>query len=86
MSLMEMLLAAGYPREDMFNHESDLYVYATPLTKRVIDKWCKEHGYNRHWHCPLFCDQITGRPMFDCAFGYDPWWETHNGNHAKEAR
>ena len=69
-SLMERLLEAGYPKEEMYHHCSDLYVYVTPLTTRVIDAWCAEHGYRRTWHCPVFYDQIAGRPMYDCAFQY----------------
>ena len=68
--LMQRLLDAGYPKDEMYHHYSDLYVYATPLTKRVIEKWADENGYNRQHHCPLFRDQITGRPMYDCAFQY----------------
>lgn len=75
MTLMERLLAAGYPRAQMYHHESDLYVFATPLTMRVVEEWCKEKGFTRSWQCPMFGDQDTGRPMFDCAFQYDPYWE-----------
>lgn len=74
-TLMEALEKAGYPREEMFNHCSDLYVYATPLTKRVITKWYKENGYTMDFFTEIFKDQITGRPMYDCAFQYDPYWE-----------
>lgn len=69
-TLLERLLEAGYPKEDVFHHASDLYVYATPLTERIIEEWCKEHGYNQSWHCPTFKDQVTGKMMFDCAFNY----------------
>ena len=48
MTLMEKLEAAGYPREKMYHHESDLYVFITPLTHRVIDEWFKEEGLHRH--------------------------------------
>ena len=68
--LMQRLLDAGYPREEMDHHESDLYVYVTPVTTQVVNRWCKEHGYDRTWHCPTFYDQITGRKMYDCAFQY----------------
>lgn len=68
--LMKRLLDAGYPAEEMDHHGSDLYVFVTPLTTRIIEGWCKEHGYSRTWHCPIFKDQITGRPMYDCAFQY----------------
>lgn len=74
-SLMQMLIDAGYPREEMYNHESDLYVYVTPLTMRIINEWCKENGFIRSWHCPIFKDQITGKPMYDCVFQYLPWWK-----------
>ena len=69
-TLLEMLLEAGYPKEEVFHHCSDLYVFVTPLTKRVVSEWCKEHGYSMSLHCPVFEDQITGKPMFDCAFQY----------------
>ena len=69
-TLLQLLLDAGYPKEDMFHHCSDLYVFVTPVTTRVIEGWCKEHGYTKNWHCPMFKDQITGRQMYDCAFQY----------------
>lgn len=69
-TLMQRLLDAGYPKEDIHHHCSDLYVYVTPLTTRVIEEYCKEHGYRKEWHSPIFTDQITGRKMYDCAFQY----------------
>ena len=69
-SLMRRLLDDGYPKDEMDHYESDLYVYVTPLTTRVINEWCEENCYRRSWHCPMFKDQITGRPMYDCAFQY----------------
>lgn len=69
-SLMRRLLDAGYPREEMDHHESDLYVYVTPLTTKIISEWCNENGHRMSWHCPTFKDQITGRQMYDCAFQY----------------
>lgn len=70
--IMKRLLDAGYPKEDMYHHNSDLYVYVTPLTERIVNEYCKENGYSRTWHCPIFKDQVTGRPMYDCAFQYVP--------------
>lgn len=72
--LMQMLLEAGYPRDQMFHHYSDLYVFATPLTWRVISEWRKDNGF----HIDLFdsflfnsfIDNITGRRMYDIAFQY----------------
>ena len=69
-TLMKMLIEEGYPKEEIDHHESDLYVYVTPLTTRVIDEWCKANGFNKNWHCPTFKDQITGKMMYDCAFQY----------------
>lgn len=73
-SLMQRLLDAGYPLEEMDHHESDLYVYVTPLTTKIIEQWCREHAYDRTWHCPTFYDQTTGRMMYDCAFQYNDFW------------
>lgn len=74
-TLMEALEEAGYLRDQMFNHCSDLYVFATPLTKRVVDKWFKDEGLNKSLFVKTFSDQITGRPMYDIAFQYTPYWE-----------
>ena len=68
--LMERFLVCGYPKEDMDHHESDLYVYKTPLTDKIVTVWAKENGYSKDWHCPTFKDQVTGKAMFDCAFQY----------------
>lgn len=71
-TLKEMLILAGYPESEMYHHESDLYVYVTQLTTKVIKRWCAGHGYRMEWHCPIFIDQITGKRMYDCAF---QWYE-----------
>ena len=68
--LMQRLLEAGYPIGEMDHHESDLYVFVTPLTTKIIEQWCREHEYDRAWHCPTFYDQVTGKLMYDCAFQY----------------
>ena len=41
-TLKEMLIEAGYPKEEMDHHYSDLYVYVTPLTTKVIEEWCNK--------------------------------------------
>ena len=46
MTLMQMLEQAGYPRGQMYTHESDLYVSQTALTNRVIDEWCKIKNFS----------------------------------------
>lgn len=74
-SLMQTLEDAGYPREQMFNHYSDLYVFITPLTQRVVDEWFKDGGMNMKVFVETFNDQITGKPMYDIAFQYTPYFE-----------
>lgn len=74
-SLMEQLLDAGYPRDQIFNHESDLYVFVTPLTQRVVNKWCEDNRYAKHLFMKTFTDQISGRPMYDIPFQYTPYWD-----------
>ena len=82
-SLMQMLIEAGYPKEDIHHHDSDLYIYATPLTTKVLEDWCKANGWHREMvkqkSCvfDVFTDNITGRKMYDVAFQYLPWWEIH---------
>ena len=75
-SLMERLLEAGYPPEDIDHHYSDLYVYVTPLTTKVITEWADENGYDSNLRDGVFVqkfkDQITGRMMYDIAFQYIP--------------
>ena len=74
--LMERLLEAGYPPEDVDHRYSDLYVYVTPLTTKVIAEWANDYGYNSNLRDGVFVqtfkDQITGRTMYDIAFQYIP--------------
>ena len=75
-SLMEALLEAGYPSEDIAHHDSDLYIYVTPLTTKVIKEWMKDNNYTENLNGFLiqkFRDQITGRIMYDIAFQYIPF-------------
>ena len=74
-SLMERLLEAGYPPEDIDHHDYDLYVYVTPLTTKVLRVWMKDNNYTDNLYGFLiqkFRDQITGRMMYDVAFQYIP--------------
>lgn len=73
-TLMEVLEDAGYPQEQMFHHNSDLYVYITPLTKEVVGKWFDENGICKEAFLSSFADQITGKRMYDIAFQYTPFW------------
>ena len=74
MTLMQMLEQAGYPRDQMYTHESDLYVSQTALTNRVIDEWCKIKNFSRDALVSTFTDQITGARMYDIAFANDAYW------------
>lgn len=75
-SLMERLLEAGYPPEDIDHYYHDLYVYVTPLTTRIIKEWADENGYDNNLiggiYVQTFRNQITGRKMYDIAFQYIP--------------
>ena len=74
-SLMERLLEAGYPPEDIDHHSYDLYVYITPLTTGIIKAWMKDNNYTDNLNGFLiqkFRDQITGRMIYDIAFQYIP--------------
>lgn len=84
-TLMETLIDAGYPREEMYHHYSDLYIFLTPKTARIVDRWYKEHGLNRRLFVKPFKDQITSRPMLDCAFQYDAYWDEVAKRKEKEA-
>lgn len=68
--LMQQLLDAGYPKEHIFHHRTDLYVFVTPLTTRIIERWYRERGYSLSHNCEVFDDNITGARMYDCAFQY----------------
>lgn len=70
MTLIEKLLKSGYPENEIFHHYSDLYIFATPETKKIINEWFKDQGLNKDLFVSIFRDQITGKPMFDCAFQY----------------
>ena len=75
-ALLQRLIEAGYPKEDIHHHDSDLYVYVTPLTTRILEEWCEANGWNykmvkqRSWVFDVFTDNITGRKMYDIAFQY----------------
>lgn len=69
-TLLERLLEAGYSKQDVYHHESDLYVYVTPVTTQIIKEWCEDNGYSMDWHCPKFTDNITHKPMYDCYWQY----------------
>ena len=81
-TLMQMLIEAGYPIEEIHHHESDLYVYVTPLTTRVLEEWCEANGWKdkmvkeKSFVFDVFTDNFTGMKMYDIAFQYTPWWDS----------
>ena len=42
----------------------------------------KENGYRGDLFAKIFDDQITGRPMYDVAFQYNPYWKEVARNNA----
>lgn len=79
-SLIDLLLEAGYPKEEIHHHNSDLYIFVTPLTTQVLEKWCDANEWNKElikeksFVFDKFKDQVTGRMMYDVAFQYLPFW------------
>lgn len=73
MTLMQTLLAAGYPRNQMWNHESDLYIYAIEKTRSILRRWYAEN--NLPFQASVFRSQIDGKLMYDCPFAFDDWWK-----------
>ena len=71
-SLMQRFIDAGMTKEEMFHYHSDLYVFVTPLTRKIVNEYCREFGYDVGWMCPVFRSLIDGRMMYDCAFSYEP--------------
>lgn len=69
-TLLERLLDAGYPKAEIYHWQSDLYVFITPLTTKIISEWCDENRYTMNLHCTRFVDNITGKMMYDCVFQY----------------
>lgn len=54
---------------------SDLYLERTPLTLEL----CKEYGKTGNMR-EFFTCQITGKPMIDLPFAYEPYWECKQAN------
>ena len=46
-TLLQRFIEAGYSAKDIFLHESDLYVFVTPITTRVINEWCRKQDLIR---------------------------------------
>ena len=75
-SLIQMLIEAGYPKEEIHHHESDLYIFVTPLTTKVLKDWAKANGWDvtrvekTSMLFGTFKDNVTGKMMYDIAFQY----------------
>lgn len=77
-TIMSRLIDAGYPRAEMANHETDLYVFATPVVYEVLEKYKQDTGISPVYSS--FIDQVSGKTMLDIAWAYDPEWERKMGN------
>ncbi|GBR54248.1 hypothetical protein CSR02_08825 [Acetobacter pomorum] len=60
----QAMLASGV---ELAKHESDLYVYATPLTKKILSSFGKDR---RTISEMTFSDQVGRKVMFDVPFMY----------------
>jgi hypothetical protein len=71
MTLYKKLIAMGVS----CNHwQSDLYFPVTPETTKLV----KAHNEGANYQVPRvtrFTSADTGEPMYELAFGYDPYWE-----------
>lgn len=68
------LLKYGYPKSDIDHHESDLYIYVTPLTTRLINEiYPDENTQQTLVH--QFISQTDHKPMYEIAFAYLPFWQ-----------
>lgn len=68
------LLENGYPKSDMDHHESDLYVYVTPLTTRLINEIYPDKT-TRQIFVHQFISQTDHKPMYEIVFAYLPYWQ-----------
>ena len=64
-------MVEALPPEYIHHHETDLFVYITPESSKIIQQsgLIKGHGYT------VFRDQISGALSYDIAFAYSPAWE-----------
>lgn len=76
MTVMQALVAAGVPKDEMHHHESDLYVPVTSVSEKVVEAWYGERGLGRRFRS-VFTDEVTGVPTFDLPFAFDPYWVAH---------
>lgn len=73
MTIYEKLIGAGLA-DQIDHHESDLYVFISSQSTKIIGDWLLENNYGKESFISAFTDQITGKRMFDIPFAYDPWW------------
>ena len=64
--LFEAVKAQGIAYD---NHESDLYVEATPEARALVAQ------YECRGNVTGFRHQVTGRPWLDVPFAFSPWWD-----------
>lgn len=69
-TLIETLLENGYPKDQMFHHCSDLYIFKNNLTTKVVNEWFNDNNLNPKLFVSVFTDNITGLKMYDVAFQY----------------
>lgn len=72
--LMKMLKDAGVRPEDTDHHASDLYVYVTGTSRKVVREYNQTHTGLNKLNYDIFRDNITSRRMYDFNFQYDGDW------------
>lgn len=63
-NVFELLRRAG---AEMDNHESDLYVRATPTVLAIV----RSSG----WNWSTFRSEIDGETWIEVPFAFYPWWQ-----------
>lgn len=56
-------------KQEVFNHESDLYVFVNSVTTELVN------SYTFKSNVRTFNDQVTGKLMYDIPFQYKPFWD-----------
>ena len=65
MSLYTDLVAAGIP---VSNWQSDLYFPVSYEAAEILEKYPQQSR-------SIFKSKIDGRPMYECPFAFDPYWQ-----------
>lgn len=55
-------------KQEVFNHESDLYVFVNDVTTKLVNQYTFKQNVR------TFTDNVTGKLMYDIPFAFVPYW------------